>query len=187
LTRPNSLSSPFNLPDSRIDEFDCALKASGIRVVFMNRYMPFIVVGAAALTALASGTLLTQTMQPHRLMISADEAVSARSPTESVHVRGNPNALVTLEDVKSDQVRERLEFDQARAKSLRIKTAPTLFVDKREMGMNDRTPEGVRRLVDEALKAQTSTLEQKGCAAISHLPLRDRKPVRLDAAWHVGA
>lgn len=236
----------------------CA-EASGARLGLMTRYLAFII-GAAAFTALASGTLLSQTMQPHRLMISADEAVSARSPTESVHVRGNPNALVTLEefgdfecpscknlatfldqmvkeyhprvrlifrnfplamhqhareaalaaeaaglqgrywemhdtlyreqpvwssasdagvlfdtyaetlgldmhqfrkDVKSDKVRERLEFDQVRAKSLRIKTAPTLFVDKREMGMNDRTPEGVRRLVDEALKAKTSTLEQK--------------------------
>ena len=64
-------------------------------------------------------------------------------------------------DVKSDKVRERIEFDQARAKSVGVKTAPTLFVDKREMGPNDRTPEGVRRLVDEAVKAKTSTSEKK--------------------------
>jgi len=64
-------------------------------------------------------------------------------------------------DVKSDKVRERIESDQARARSLGVKIAPTLFVDKREMGPNDRTPEGVRRLVDETVKAKTSTSEKK--------------------------
>ena len=64
-------------------------------------------------------------------------------------------------DVKSDKVRERFESDQARARSLGVTTAPTLFVDKREMGPNDRTPEGVRRLVDEALKAKSSASEAK--------------------------
>jgi predicted DsbA family dithiol-disulfide isomerase len=64
-------------------------------------------------------------------------------------------------DVKSDIVRERIESDQAYAKSVGVKTAPSLLVDKREMGANDRTPEGVRRLIDRAVKAKTSTSEQK--------------------------
>ena len=64
----------------------------------MKRCLPFIIVGAAAFTAIGNGTLLSQTMQPHRLTISADAAVSSRSPSESVHVRGNPNAPVTLEE-----------------------------------------------------------------------------------------
>lgn len=226
----------------------------------MKRYLPFIIVGAAASTALASGQLLSQTMQPHRLTTSAGEAVSARSPIESVHIRGNPNAPVTLEefgdfecpscrnlatflgqmvkeyqprvrlifrnfplamhqhardaalaaeaaglqgrywemhdtlyreqpvwsssndvqtlfisyaetlgldlqqfkrDMESEKVRGRIEFDQARAKSLGVQTAPSLFVDKREMGANDRNPEGVRRLVDAAVKAKSSTSEKK--------------------------
>ena len=226
----------------------------------MTRCLPFIIVGAAAFTALANGTVLSQTMQSHRLMISAGEAVSARSPTESVHVRGNPNAPVTLEefgdfecpscknlatflndlikeyhprvrlvfrnfplamhqhardaalaaeaaglqgrywemhdtlyreqpvwsssndartlfisyaetfgldlqqfkrDMESEKVRARIESDQARAKSLGVQTAPSLFVDKREMGANDRNPEGVRRLVDAAVKAKSSTSEKK--------------------------
>src|SRR6266478_5042500 len=63
----------------------------------MKRYLPFVIVGAAASTVLA-GKLLCQTMQPHRLTTSGDQAVSARSPTESVHIRGNPNAPVTLEE-----------------------------------------------------------------------------------------
>ncbi|HJW37927.1 MAG TPA: DsbA family protein, partial [Candidatus Udaeobacter sp.] len=60
-------------------------------------------------------------------------------------------------DMESDKVRERIEFDQARAKSLGVQTAPSLFVDKREMGANDRNPEGVRRLVDAAVKAKTAS------------------------------
>jgi protein-disulfide isomerase len=226
----------------------------------MRRYLPFVIVGAAALTLLA-GTLLSQTMQPHRLAISGDEPVSARHPAESVHIRGNPGAAVTLEefgdfecpscanlatfldqvikeyhprvrlifrnfplsmhqyasdaaqaaeaaglqghywemhdvlyreqpvwsssgnnarrlfisyaetlrldldrfqkDMQSDKVRERIESDQARAKSLGVKTAPWLFIDKREMGPNDRNPEGVRRLVDEAVKAKSSASDKK--------------------------
>ncbi len=225
----------------------------------MKRYLPFVIVGAAASTVLA-GTLLCQTMQPHRLTTSGGEAVSARSPTESVHIRGNPNAPVTLEefgdfecpscknlatfldqvvkeyhprvrlifrnfplamhqfardaalaaeaaglqgrywemhdtlyreqpvwssssdartlfisyaetlgldlhqfkrDMESEKVRARIEFDQARAKSLGVQTAPSLFVDKREMGPNDRNPESVHRLIDEAVKAKTSTSEKK--------------------------
>jgi protein-disulfide isomerase len=226
----------------------------------MKRCLPFIIVGATALTALASGPLLCQTMQMNRLTIAADETISGKGLAKSVHIRGNPEAPVTLEefgdfecsscanlatflnqlikeyhprvrlifrnfplpmhqfardaaltaeaaglqgrywemhgmlfreqpvwssasdagmwfdsyaetlgldlnqfrkDVKSDKVRERIESDQVRAKSLGVKTAPTLFVDKREMGPNDRTPEGVRRLVDEAVKAKTSTSEKK--------------------------
>jgi len=226
----------------------------------MKRCLPFIIVGAAALTALASGPLLCQTMQMNRLTIAADETISGKGLAKSVHIRGNPEAPVTLEefgdfecsscanlatfldqlikeyhprvrlifrnfpfpmhqfardaaltaeaaglqgrywemhdmlfreqpvwssasdagmlfdtyaetlgldlnqfrkDVKSDKVRERIDSDQARARSLGVKTAPTLFVDKREMGPNDRTPEGLRRLVDEAVKAKTSTSEKK--------------------------
>src|SRR6266516_5554747 len=226
----------------------------------MKLYLPFSIVGAAALTAPASGPLLCQTMQPHRLPIAADETISGKGLAKSVHIRGNPDASVTLEefgdfecpscaslatfvdqlikeyhprvrlifrnfslpmhqlardaalaaeaaglqgrywemhdmlfreqavwssatdpgllfdtsaetlgldlnqfrkDVKSDEVRERVESDQARAKSLGVKTAPTLFVDKREMGLNERNPEGVRKLVDEAVKAKTSASEKK--------------------------
>jgi protein-disulfide isomerase len=59
-------------------------------------------------------------------------------------------------DLKSDKVSERIEADQARVKSLGIKIAPALFIDGREMGTNDRTPEGVRKLVDEAVRAKSS-------------------------------
>jgi protein-disulfide isomerase len=226
----------------------------------MKRYLPFVIVGAAAMTTLASGTLRYQAKQPQLLTISTDDAISGRGSTESVHIRGNPGAPVTLEefgdfecpscanlatfldqvvkeyhprvrvifrnfplaihkfardaalaaeaaglqgrywemhdmlfreqpvwssandvrtlfssyaetlgldlrqfkkDMESEKAGERIESDQARAKSLGVKTAPTLFVDKRQMGPNDRNPEGVRRLVDEAMKAKSSASEKK--------------------------
>jgi predicted DsbA family dithiol-disulfide isomerase len=96
-------------------------KTPGTDLVFMQLYLPFIIVVAAALIALANANMF----------------------------------------VKGDKVRERLESDQARARSVGVKTAPTLFVDKREMGLNDRTPEGVRTLVDEAVKRKASTLEKR--------------------------
>lgn len=230
-------------------------------IIFMKRYMPFFIVAAAALTALGSSSLLSPpTMQPHYLTISADEAVSAKSLIESVHIRGNAKAPVTLEefgdfecpscarlatfldqlikeyhprvrlifrnfplamhpgardaalaaeaagvqghfwemhdllfkqqamwsgrgnasalfesyaetlgldlhqftrDIESEKVRARIESDQARAKLLGVKTAPTLFVDKREMGINDSNPEGVRRLIDQAVKAKTSAPDKR--------------------------
>jgi len=226
----------------------------------MKRYLAFIIVGVVALTALAGSPLLCQTLQPHRLNISADQTTSARDPAKSVHIRGNPDAPVTLEefgdfecpscknvatfldhvikeyhpsvrlifrnfplaihqhsrdaalaaeaaglqgrywemhdmlfreqavwssatdpgllfdtyaetlgldlnqfrkDVKSDKVRERLESDQARAKSLGVKVVPTLFIDKRVVEKKDGTPDGVHRLIDEAVKAKTSASEKK--------------------------
>jgi protein-disulfide isomerase len=226
----------------------------------VKRCLAFIIVGVVALTALAGRPLLCQTMQPGRLTIPADETISGKSLAKSVHIRGNQQAPVTLEefgdfecptckdfatfldqvikeyaprvrlifrnfplamhahardaalaaeaaglqghywemhdilyreqavwssatsartlftsyaetlgldlrqfekDMRSDKVRERIESDQARAKSLGVKIAPSLFVDKREMGPNDRTPEGVLRLVDEAVKAKSSASEKK--------------------------
>jgi protein-disulfide isomerase len=62
-------------------------------------------------------------------------------------------------DLNSDKVKERIEADRTRAGSLGIKIAPTLFVDGREMGPSDRTPEGVRKLVDEAVKRKSSRSE----------------------------
>jgi protein-disulfide isomerase len=226
----------------------------------MKRYLPFIVVGAAALTVLAGGPLLSQTMQPPRLDISPDKRISGRGVVKSVHIRGNPEAPITLEefgdfecpscknvaafldqvikeyeprvrvifrnfplamhqhsrdaalaaeaaglqgrfwemhdmlfreqavwssandapmlfdtyaetlgldmhqfrnDLKSDKARERLESDQARAKSLGVKVTPTLFIDKRVVETKDGTLEQVHQLIDEAVKAKTSTSEKK--------------------------
>ena len=221
----------------------------------MKWCLPFIVVGAYALTVLVGGPLLSQTTQPLRLDTSSEKRVSGRDVAKSAHIRGNPDALVTLEefgdfecpscknlatflddlikeyhprvrlifrnfplamhqhsrdaalaaeaaglqgrfwemhdmlfreqdvwssatdakmlfdsyaetlglnvnqfrkDLNSDKVRGHLESDQARAKSQGVKTAPTLFIEKHQMGTNEANPDGLRRLVDEAVKVKTS-------------------------------
>jgi protein-disulfide isomerase len=229
----------------------------------MKRYLPFIIVAVVAIATLGSGAMLYRAQLPHPLTIPEDKSVSGKGDAESMHIRGNPEASVTLEefgdfecpscaklatfldqvikeyhprvrlifrnfplpihqfardaalaaeaaglqgrywemhdmlyreqpvwtstnsinnartlfisyaetlgldfdrfkrDMDSDKARERIESDQAHAKSVGVKTAPSLFVDRREMGPNDRTPEGVRRLVDEAVKAKSSASEKK--------------------------
>jgi protein-disulfide isomerase len=64
----------------------------------MNQYLPLIIVSVVAMTALAGGSLLSQTMQPPRLDISPDKRIFGRGVVKSVHIRGNPEAAVTLEE-----------------------------------------------------------------------------------------
>jgi protein-disulfide isomerase len=64
----------------------------------MKRYLPFIIVGAVALATLGSGALLYQAKRPHLLTIPADKAVPGKGTAESIHIRGNPNAPVRLEE-----------------------------------------------------------------------------------------
>jgi len=226
----------------------------------MKRYLPLIVIGAAGLAVLAGGPLLCQTMQSHRLTSPASETISRNDLAKSVHIRGNPDAPVTLEefgdfecpscknvatfldqvvkeyepqvrvifrnfplamhehsreaalaaeaaglqgrfwemhdrlfqeqevwssgtdaqvlfdsyaetlgldvnqfrkDVKGDKVRERLESDLARARSLGVEVAPTLFIDRRQVEKKDGTPEKVHSLIDEAVKAKGSAAGKK--------------------------
>jgi protein-disulfide isomerase len=64
----------------------------------MKRYLPFIIVGAVALATLGSGAMLYRAKRPHLLIIRPDKGVSGKGTTESIHVRGNPDARVTLEE-----------------------------------------------------------------------------------------
>ena len=64
----------------------------------MKRYLPFIIVGAVALATLGSGAMLYRAKRPHLLTIRPDKAVSGKGTAESIHIRGNPDAPVTLEE-----------------------------------------------------------------------------------------
>jgi protein-disulfide isomerase len=63
----------------------------------MKRYLPFIIVVAVALVTLGSGTMLYRAKRPQVKNIPESQRVPARSDT-SAHVRGNPQAPVTLEE-----------------------------------------------------------------------------------------
>jgi protein-disulfide isomerase len=64
----------------------------------MKRFLPFIIVGVVALATLGSGAMLYRAKQPHLLTIRPDKAVSDKNAAEAIHVRGSPDAPVTLEE-----------------------------------------------------------------------------------------
>src|SRR5205814_8852200 len=63
----------------------------------MKRYLPFVIVVVVALITFGSGTMLYRAKRPQVKNIPESQSVSARSDP-SAHVRGNPQAPVTLEE-----------------------------------------------------------------------------------------
>lgn len=64
----------------------------------MKRYLPFVIVALVALATLGSGAILYHAKRPHVLSIPEDKSLAAKSDAESLHIRGNPDAPVTLEE-----------------------------------------------------------------------------------------
>ena len=63
----------------------------------MKRYLPFVIVVGVALVTLGSGTMLYRAKRPQVKNIPEGQSVPAKSDTPA-HVRGNPEAAVTLEE-----------------------------------------------------------------------------------------
>ena len=64
----------------------------------MKRYLPFVIVIGIALTTLGSGTLLYRAKRQQLKNIPESESVLAKTNTDWAHIRGNPDAPVTLEE-----------------------------------------------------------------------------------------
>jgi protein-disulfide isomerase len=64
----------------------------------MKRYLPFVIVALVALATIGSGAMLYRAKRPHLSAIPEDKTLSAKSDAESPHIRGNPDAPVTLEE-----------------------------------------------------------------------------------------
>ena len=64
----------------------------------MKRYLPFVIVALVALATIGSGAMLYRAKRPHVSSIPEDKTPSAKSGPESPHIRGNPDAPVTLEE-----------------------------------------------------------------------------------------
>ncbi len=64
----------------------------------MKRYLPFVIVIGVALTTLGSGTLLYRAKRQQLKNIPESESVLAKTNTAPAHIRGNPDAPVTLEE-----------------------------------------------------------------------------------------
>ena len=63
----------------------------------MKRYLPFVIVVGLALVTFGSGTMLYRAKRPQVKNMPESQSVPARSDA-SAHVRGNPDAPVTLEE-----------------------------------------------------------------------------------------
>jgi protein-disulfide isomerase len=63
----------------------------------MKRYLPFVIVVVVALAAFGSGAMLYRAKRPQVKNIPESQSVSAKSDA-SAHIRGNPDAPVTLEE-----------------------------------------------------------------------------------------
>ncbi|MBX6326752.1 MAG: thioredoxin domain-containing protein [Chthoniobacterales bacterium] len=64
----------------------------------MKRYLPFAIVAAVGLATLGSGAMLYRAKRSHVLAIAPEMAASEMGSDQSPHIRGNPNAPVTLEE-----------------------------------------------------------------------------------------
>ena len=220
----------------------------------MKRYLPFVIVGGIALATLGSGAMLYRAKRPQLLTIPEDKVLPGKGDAESVHIRGNPRAPVTLEEFgdfqcppcgniavfidelvkeygprlrivfrnfplpnhkhareaalaaeaaglqgrfwemhdvlyreqavwsKADNVSElfngyagmiglnldrfkkemdaektkaRVDSDHERGDSLGVQSTPTVFINNRQVGPNDKTPDGLRATIDAALKEKS--------------------------------
>ena len=64
----------------------------------MKRYLPFVIVVVVALATFGSGAMLYRAKLPQLKNIPESQRLSAKRGAESVHIRGNPDAPVTLEE-----------------------------------------------------------------------------------------
>src|SRR5213082_329386 len=64
----------------------------------MKRYLPFVILALVALATIGSGAMLYRARRPHVLSIPENKTVSAKGDAGAPHIRGNPDAPVTLEE-----------------------------------------------------------------------------------------
>lgn len=64
----------------------------------MKRYLPFIIIGAVALTTMGGGAMLYWAKRSHPLVIAADKMPGVSAEDASMHIRGQRDAPVTLEE-----------------------------------------------------------------------------------------
>jgi protein-disulfide isomerase len=64
----------------------------------MKRYLPFVIVIVVALATFGSGAILYRAKRPQLRNIPETQSVSETADKQPAHVRGNPDAPVTLEE-----------------------------------------------------------------------------------------
>ena len=64
----------------------------------MKRYLPFVIVGVVALVTIAGGAMLYHAKGRPLLTLSKNPFAPWKSGSESIHIRGKPDAPITLEE-----------------------------------------------------------------------------------------
>jgi len=64
----------------------------------MKRYLPFVIVIVVALATFGSGAMLYRAKRPQVHNIPESQSIPAKGDKESAHIRGDPDAPVTLEE-----------------------------------------------------------------------------------------
>ena len=64
----------------------------------MKRYLPFVIVVGVALGTFGSGAMLYRVKHSQLQTMPEETALSGNSGSESIHIRGNPKAPVTMEE-----------------------------------------------------------------------------------------
>ena len=64
----------------------------------MKRYLPFVIVVVVALATLGSGAMLYRAKRPQVRNIPENRSVPEKGEEQPAHIRGNPDAAVTLEE-----------------------------------------------------------------------------------------
>jgi protein-disulfide isomerase len=64
----------------------------------MKRFLPFIIVGMVAIATLGSAAVLYRSKRQNLAAIPENKALLAKMGSEPRHIRGNPDAAVTLEE-----------------------------------------------------------------------------------------
>jgi protein-disulfide isomerase len=64
----------------------------------MKRYLPFVIIVGVALGTFGSGAMLYRAKHPLLQAMPEEKALSGNSGAESMHIRGNPDAPVTMEE-----------------------------------------------------------------------------------------
>jgi protein-disulfide isomerase len=64
----------------------------------MKRYLPFVIVVVVALATFGSGAILYRAKRPQVRNLPESQSVPAKGDQQSAHIRGNPDAPVTLEE-----------------------------------------------------------------------------------------
>ena len=85
------------------------------------------------------------------------KAPNARELFESYAGTIGLNVDQFKKDMDSDKVRERIDSDRALADSLGIKVTPTLFINKRPLESQEKSPEGVRAAINAALEEKSKS------------------------------